>query len=312
MNTQQGPEDAVPADEGTKQLRPDPRIAVPEESGTVRLGRPVVPGQAGDPDVVPTVRLAGEPEGIPTVRLPRGSEPPAPAPTLVFPVEPPQATPPVPTHTPTVQLSLGAQVPPPAPAPASAPASAPAPAPAPAPEAAAEAAPAPDPGLIRFGPGVPDPKTARTIAVWKGEVTPEAEPEERKRRSWLFWVPVLLLFLGLLAWWLYGLLAPAAIKLTAASVQVTPAAVTCGGKATITATVTTDGSGGTFHYRWLRSDGTDSGLLTETVAAGTRQVQLPLIWTLTGPGTFAGRATLQIQDHPALTESGSFTYSCAG
>ncbi|SEK20019.1 hypothetical protein [Streptacidiphilus jiangxiensis] len=294
MSNNKDPREAASLDGGTMHLRAQPEDAPqdavpPAEAGTVRLGRAAVPAPAADPEVVPTVRLSAPPEPtatvrlgadpdvIPTVRLPAGTQAPVPTPTLHLPVEP--------------EMSAAA--------------------PAAAPEASAEAAP--DPGLIRFGPGVPDPKTARTIAVWKGEVAPEPEvQEEKKRNGWLFWVPVLLVFLGLLAWWLYGLLAPAQLKLTAASVQVAPAAVSCGGKATVTATVTTDGSGGSFHYRWLRSDGTDSGWLTETVAVGTRTVQLPLIWSLSGPGTFAGRATLEVQDHPALTRTGSFSYSCAG
>ncbi|WP_052433963.1 hypothetical protein [Streptacidiphilus melanogenes] len=337
MHLRVPPEDTPPA----------PQDAVPDELGTVRLGRAAQPAQASDPDaiptvrfpaepeamptvrlgsdpeaiptvrlpaapdVVPTVRLGGDPEAIPTVRLPAGSEA-VPTPTLQIPFE--QQAAPVPP-APTLQVPVGptiVEAPAPMAAPAPAPAPIPAPAPVPAVEASASVA-APDASLIRFGPGVPDPKTARTIAMWKGEVASEPQAEEgRKRRGWLFWVPVLLVFLALLGWWLDGVLAPPQLKLTGASVQVAPATVGCGGKATITATVSTDGRAGTFHYRWTRNDGTDSGLLTETVAAGTRQVQLPLVWTLSGPGTFDGKATLQIQDHPALTGTGTFTYSCAG
>ncbi|MEZ0065074.1 hypothetical protein ABIA32_001062 [Streptacidiphilus sp. MAP12-20] len=179
--------------------------------------------------------------------------------------------------------------------------------------AAAAEAPAPDPALIRFGPGVPDPKTARTIAVWKGQAAPDAQQrpaEEGKKSRWLFWVPVLLVFLGLLAWYLFRLLAPSAIQLTGASIQVVPTAVTCNGKATVTATVATNGEAGSFQYHWLRSDGTDSGMLTETVAAGTRQVELPLIWTLSGPGSFHGTATLLVPGHSSIKPSASFDYSC--
>ncbi|WP_052442442.1 hypothetical protein [Streptacidiphilus neutrinimicus] len=323
MSDNREPQDSVP-DGGTMHLRlppedtpPAPQDAVPDEVGTVRLGRaaadpdviPTVRFPAepeamptvrlpAAPDVVPTVRLGGDPAVVPTVRLPAGSEA-VPTPTLQIPVEPQAA----PAPEPTLHMSVGPTV-------AEALASIPAPAPVPAVETTG---PAPDQGLIRFGPGVPDPKTARTVAVWRGEVAPQPQAEEKKRRrGWLFWVPVLLVFLALLGWWLDGLLAPPQIQLTGASVQVAPATVGCGGKATITATVTTDGRAGSFRYRWTRNDGTDSGLLTETVAAGTRQVQLPLIWTLSGPGTFGGKATLQIQDHPTLTETGTFTYSCAG
>jgi hypothetical protein len=329
MSTVGEPQDAVPADGGTMQLRaqpedaaPVPQDAVPVEPGTVRLGRAAVPPRTADPDVVPTVRLPADPgvvptvrlnadpEAIPTVRMAGGSEA-VPTPTLMVPVEP-QAAPAAPATT--LHMSVGPTL-----AEATVPQAVPAPQAAPAPEAASaqEAsvsapASAADPGLIRFGPGVPDPKTARTIAMWKGEVAAEPQTEQKRRRGWLFWVPVLLVFLALLGWWLDGLLAPPALKITGASVQVASATVGCNGKATITATVTTDGQAGTFRYRWIRNDGTDSGLLTETVAVGTRQVQLPLIWTLSGPGTFDGKATLEIENHPALTGTATFAYSCAG
>jgi hypothetical protein len=307
MSNDKGPQDSMPADGGAMQLRaqpedapPAPQDAVPAEPGTVRLGRAPVPAQPPEPEAVPTVRLAAEPEAVPTVRLPGGSEA-APTPTLQLPMEPQAA----PAPPPTLQVPVGptvVEIPVPQPAPQAAP--------QPAPEVSA---PAPDPGLIRFGPGVPDPKTARTIAVWKGEVVPEPEAEEKqRRRGWLFWVPVVLVFLALLGWWLDGLLAPLQLKITGASVQAAPATVSCNGKGTVIATVTTDGRAGSFHYRWLRNDGTDSGLLTETVGSGIRQVQLPLIWTFSGPGTFAARATLDIEGHPALTRTASFAYSCTG
>jgi hypothetical protein len=309
MSTVGEPQDAVPADGGTMQLRaqpedtpPEPQDAVPVEPGTVRLGRAAMPPQAADPDVVPTVRLTADPEAVPTVRMPGGSEA-VPTPTLMVPVEP-QAAPAAPA--PTLHMSVGPTL---AEAPAAQATPAPQAAAVPVAEASAAAA---DPGLIRFGPGVPDPKTARTIAMWKGEVAPEPQEEKKRRRGWLFWVPVLLVFLALLGWWLDGLLAPPALKITGASVQVASPTLGCNSKATITATVTTDGQAGTFRYRWIRNDGTDSGLLTETVAVGTRQVQLPLIWTLSGPGTFDGKATLEIENHPALTGTATFSYSCAG
>ncbi|RAG83268.1 hypothetical protein DN069_23015 [Streptacidiphilus pinicola] len=286
MSTVGEPQDSVPADGGTMQLRAQPEDAPPAPQDAV----------PAEPDVVPTVRLPAEPEAVPTVRLPGGSEA-VPTPTLQLPVEPQAAPAPAPTLVVPVgptMVELPAQ-------------------PAAAPQAAPEVtAPVSEPGLIRFGPGVPDPKTARTIAVWKGEIVPEPEEAGKKRRGWLFWVPVALVFLALLFWWLDGLLAPPPLRITGVSVQAAPATVGCGGKGTVVATVTTDGRAGSFRYRWTRNDGTDSGLLTETVAAGTRQVQLPLIWTLSGPGTFAARATLRIEGHPGLTGAAGFSYACAG
>ncbi|WP_051945207.1 SprB repeat-containing protein [Streptacidiphilus rugosus] len=275
------PEDSVPADEGTMHLKLPPHDAPPMDAaslpdeGTVRLGNVPEQPERG------TVRLGNVPPQADqgTVRL--GGVPPlAPEPEPVG-------------YIASVMAASAAEEAVAAPA--------------------VQAAPAADPGLIRFGPGVPDPKTARTIAVWKGQAAPEAaaQPtEERKKRAWLFWVPVLLVFLALLAWWLLRFLTPSTVGLTGASITVEPTAVTCNGKATITATVTTDGKAGSFQYHWLRSDGTDSGTLTETVASGTHQVELPLIWTLSGPGDFHGTATLLVLGHPAIKPSTSFDYSC--
>ncbi|MGX4691517.1 hypothetical protein [Streptomyces sp. JNUCC 63] len=79
----------------------------------------------------------------------------------------------------------------------------------PPPEASAPAAPTPAAGggvLIRFGPGVPAPRTARIIAVWRGEAPGPREAAGfgpgRQRRSWhyLLTLAVLLAVLGYLLW----------------------------------------------------------------------------------------------------------------
>ena len=48
-------------------------------------------------------------------------------------------------------------------------------------------------------------------------------------------------------------------------------------------------------YRWLRSDGQDSGELTETARRGERTVTVHLRWTVRGSGLFRGSARLQVR-----------------
>jgi hypothetical protein len=259
-----------------------PEDSVPRDEGTMHLKWQ--PQDAPSPEER-TVRLGGatpaEPQAyVPTVKF---SEPDA---TLVTPI--------------AAEPELIA---------------APAAEPAAMPEAAAAAAAgASDPGLIRFGPGVPDPKTARTIAVWKGEAAPAAEKaaEGARKRNRLWWIPVVLLALALLGWYLWRSQAGSALELQGASINVTPTSVSCNGTATITATVATNGDSGSFQYHWVRSDGTDSGMLTESVVAGTRQVELPLVWKVSGPGQFHGTATLVLPGHPTIKPTISFDYSCSG
>ena len=182
--------------------------------------------------------------------------------------------------------------------------------------------PTPPPGeqpepesLIRFGPGVPDPKTARTMAVWQGQGPAGAGGEGgaqgkmRKRTlgGLLLAGIVLLAVVAFLLWQHFG----SSLSITSVAVRATPAALACDGTEQVTATVRTNGSSGTIHYRWVRSDGTTSGALTQTVPSGTHQVSLPLRWTVQGQGNLQATATLQITDPGTRTVSGSFNYSCS-
>ena len=168
--------------------------------------------------------------------------------------------------------------------------------------------------LIRFGPGVPDPKTARTMAVWQGQgpagAAAEAAHQEKAKKRTLggFLVAgiVLLAVVAFLLWQHFG----TSLSVTSVAVKVNPAALACDGTEEITATVQTNGGSGTIHYRWVRSDGTTSGALTQTVPSGTHQVSLPLRWTVQGQGNLQGTATVEISDPGTHTASGTFNYSC--
>jgi hypothetical protein len=181
-------------------------------------------------------------------------------------------------------------------------------------DAVGEAAPAAGPeSLIRFGPGVPDPKTARTIAVWQGKAAPAAAPAPERasarkgNRGW--WVLALLLVLAVVGWLLWSRLGP---KLAVEGVAVTasPSQLACDSAEFLVGTVRTNGHAGTLQFRWLRSDGTDSGPLTQDVRAGQRSVQLPLRWTVQGKGSFHGTATLKVTAPGTAEGAASFDYSC--
>jgi hypothetical protein len=74
--------------------------------------------------------------------------------------------------------------------------------------------------------------------------------------------------------------------------------------------VQTNGRPGTLHYHWVRSDGTDSGPLTQDLPGGDHQVQLPLRWTVTGHGDFHGTAAIDVTAPGSATASADFTYTC--
>ncbi|MFC8454461.1 hypothetical protein [Kitasatospora sp. NPDC057223] len=151
----------------------------------------------------------------------------------------------------------------------------------------------------RFGPGVP-PAAA---AVWHGGAEPE-RPRRRRRR--LLLLLLLLAVLGLFGWRWYT----PALAVTAVTAGTDPAGPSCGGAAVITATVTTNGRAGTVRYRWLRSDGTSSGELTQSVPAGSRQADLVLRWTFDGHGTLPATATVEILAPARHSAAATFTYSC--
>lgn len=172
---------------------------------------------------------------------------------------------------------------------------------------------APAESLIRFGPGVPDPETARTMAVWQGAGPAGAagaeaagQPKRRLLGGFLLAALVLAAVAGFLLWQRFG--TPLAVS--SVTVSASPVALGCDGTESIVATVHTNGSSGTLHYRWVRSDGTDSGVLSQGVASGLHQVQLPLRWTFQGPDHMQATATLELTSPSTRSASANFNYSC--
>ncbi|GAA0664915.1 hypothetical protein GCM10010193_15400 [Kitasatospora atroaurantiaca] len=168
------------------------------------------------------------------------------------------------------------------------------------------AAQPPQDELRRFGPGVP-PQAA---AVWHGtaqQPTPEPEPRRRRKRGWLVPLLVLLAVLAYFAWQRYS----PATTVTAVSVTADPAGPSCDGTAVVTGSLETDGGAGTVQYHWKRSDGTDSGLLSQPVPRGHHRTDVVLRWTFQGHGSMQATATLEVVSPTARTAAATFTYTCA-
>jgi hypothetical protein len=158
-------------------------------------------------------------------------------------------------------------------------------------------------GELRFGPGV------RSAPGWSvaGSV---ASPDRRRpgRRSV---IPALttLVIAAALAYLLLWRPDP----LVVLGAEVAPAVDlgrSCDVTVDVVGTIRTNGRAGTIEYRWLRSDGESTAPLSQTVAADTPAIQVHLLWTLSGRGSYPATARLQILHPQPVEATGGFTYSC--
>jgi len=156
--------------------------------------------------------------------------------------------------------------------------------------------------VLRFGPGVT--ATLPFTAPLGG--TPGGERRRAGLRRYALAAAVLVVVLAFLAWQRLG----ADLAVRDVRVATESGAPGCDGTARVVAAVRTNGEGGTIDYRWLRSDGSRSGLLHEKVPAGRKQTRLRLLWTFHGQGTYRARAELRIVSPAARTAGTSFTYTC--
>ncbi|GAA4618576.1 hypothetical protein GCM10023195_83590 [Actinoallomurus liliacearum] len=156
---------------------------------------------------------------------------------------------------------------------------------------------------LRFGPGVP-PEVAKK---WSGS--------GRRRRLGRRIVGGLLtlgvaVLAGLVVWWL--LRGGPGVTVTSVSVSAPTSVQSCDTTVRLVGTIRTNGGYGDVRYRWRRSDGQVSGVLSESVRKGQHSVQVPLRWTVRGDGTLHAVATLEIVQSggPGLRASGAFDYVC--
>jgi hypothetical protein len=163
--------------------------------------------------------------------------------------------------------------------------------------------------LMRFGPGV----TPDVIDTWRSGRDRPLKPKRSvtRRVTGLLVTLGIAVLAGVVVWWLlHG--AGTALAATGATVRTPGAVQPCGSSVNVSGVITTNGGGGDVSYRWRRSDGQDSGILTDSVTHGRHSVTVRLRWTVTGPGKLHAVATLDVLSpvKKPVTATGAFDYSC--
>jgi hypothetical protein len=162
---------------------------------------------------------------------------------------------------------------------------------------------------LRFGPGVPVGEQSQLVKTWRAGQRPV-----RRGRGWLrnlISSLVTIIVVGGAVWWL--LLRPGpGLEVTAIEVQAPQATQRCDTTVEVVGVLTTNGERGQVTYRWVRSDGDESGVLQATAEEGEREVSVPLQWRVTGPGRLHAVATLELLTPGDSTRraSAAFDYLC--
>jgi hypothetical protein len=164
----------------------------------------------------------------------------------------------------------------------------------------------------RIGPGVPaaqkEPGTSgidpATAAAWHG--APPRKPRRALLRGWLLPLAVLVGVIILLLWRHIG----GQLSVSGVAASAGTPSIGCDSTETITATLRTNGDGGTVVYRWVRSDGTVSDALRQPVNDGTEQVDVVLRWAFSGQGSMHALATIDVESPDTASAVASFAYNC--
>jgi hypothetical protein len=158
---------------------------------------------------------------------------------------------------------------------------------------------------VRFGPGVPP----RLAGVWR-DGNPRRRPLARRILSGVITLGVAVLT-GLVVWLL--LRSGPQVEVTGVTVSAPSDVRGCGTTTTVVGVIHTNGGQGDVSYRWKRSDGQNSGVFTDSVPKGRRSIEIPLRWTVKGPGSLHAVATLEVLSPkgPDGTASGAFDYECS-
>ncbi|MFF4117536.1 hypothetical protein ACFY0P_29320 [Streptomyces sp. NPDC001714] len=159
--------------------------------------------------------------------------------------------------------------------------------------------------VLRFGPGVTAAVAHRTVQSLPA-TSPAPAPSGRRLRKNALPTLLVVAVLVFLAWQRFG----QAVAVTQVAVTARPTVLGCDGTADIVGLVTTNGRRGTLSYRWVRSDGTASGVLHEVMVRGERHARLHLRWTFQGPGHRAARAELRILSPGHRATAAHFSYDC--
>ncbi|MEV5488355.1 hypothetical protein AB0L47_10130 [Streptomyces bobili] len=162
-----------------------------------------------------------------------------------------------------------------------------------------------DATVLRFGPGVTAALARRPHPTLPTLVTPPA-PRRRPQRHAL---PALVLVAAVLfLFWRQH--TASAVDVREVSVTAARQTLGCDSTAGIVGVVRTDGRPGTLSYRWVRSDGTSSGVRHIAVVRGQRQVRIELLWSFQGPGRHAAVAELRLLSPERRSAEVRFVYDC--
>jgi hypothetical protein len=171
--------------------------------------------------------------------------------------------------------------------------------------------------VLRFGRGVAaarPPQQASTAPPWQGSTAsyPVAQRPNRSRRRLIsiFSGLITAVILAVVGYFVIQRLTPLEVTSVAVAIAQPLPANACGTRVDVVGTVTSNGGGGSFTYRWLRNDGSATGVLTESVPFGTSVTQVHLFWQFDGEGTIKVEATLQILTPQPVETSTEFTYTC--
>lgn len=161
--------------------------------------------------------------------------------------------------------------------------------------------------VLHFGPGVTAALAHRTRTAPPAPTAGPVVPR-RRRRLRRHALPALVLA-AVLAFLALQYLGPS-VGVREVAVGVDRPAQGCDATADIVGVVATDGRPGRLSYRWIRSDGTTSGVLREVLSRGQRQARLHLLWTFQGQGHYDARAELRLIAPAHRTAATRLTYDC--
>ncbi|HCT79245.1 MAG TPA: hypothetical protein DGT23_22330 [Micromonosporaceae bacterium] len=172
--------------------------------------------------------------------------------------------------------------------------------------------------VLRLGRGVaqaPPPQQVPAAPTWQ---TPTATYQETRRpaKPWRRRIISILsgattvVILAVVGWFVVQRLTPLEVTGVAVGIAQPLPANACDTQVDVVGTITSNGGGGAFTYRWVRSDGATTSIFTESVSFGRDVTQVHLLWKFSGKGTIKAKATLQILTPRALESSTDFTYTC--
>lgn len=165
---------------------------------------------------------------------------------------------------------------------------------------------------LRFGPGIRPEDTSPLIDKWRAGRQPP--PSRRRRRGWarslVSGLTTIAVVAGVVGWLLLRGQG-SGLEISALKVLAPQATQRCDTTVDVVGVLTTNGERGEIAYRWRRSDGTETGVLSATADRDRREVTVPLHWRVTGQGRLHAVATLELLS-PGETRraSASFDYLC--